>query len=916
MSIRRFFRRARWDDERRLEIEAHLALEIDENVARGMPPDDARLAAHRKFGNVTIVRERIFRANTFAPVDALWRDLRHAARLLRLNPGFASVAVLSLALGIGANTAIFSLVNEFLLRALPVKNPHQLVLFRAVEGVNGRMSRAGENNGSIDPATGRSSTTSFSLLIFERFRARQAALSDVFAFAPFSSQPHVLVDGQPETAVSAQLVSGTYHAGLGVAARAGRTFTPDDDVPSAAPSAVLSYRYWDARFGRDPGVLGKTIVINRVPTVVIGVTPPGFGGAGQVGESPDISLPLAHYLRFQPDRVLRAEPWYWWVRIMGRLAPGATAEQARASLEPIFQETAREGWLAGRSRDATPRAVPQSSTLAVDPGAQGENNTRRQYARSLYMMMGLVGLVLIAACANVANLLLARGAARRREIALRLALGAGRLRIVGQLLAESLLLASAGAVLGTALAWSSRGLLLALRPFGNTSVVFDLPLDARVLTFTIAVAVTTSLLFGLAPALRATRVDLTSEFQGGSRLPGGRGRSRLSQGLMAVQIALSLVLLVTTGLFMRTLSHLQAVDAGFNRHNLVLFSVDATSAGYPREQFTALQGRLQARLEKIPGVRGAAFSRVALLSRVRQNNTITITGAPPPPDSAAGVNMNGVSANFFTAMELPIVLGRGFSDRDDAAAPPVAVVNQTLVKKYLGLENPIGRRLVYTLGPAGSFTADIIGVAGDAKYTDLRAPVPPTLYLPTPQQPGGSASFALRIAASDPAAVFPSIRAAVREIDPTLPVLDLRTQDEQIDRLHAQERLFARLSGFFGVLALSLACVGLYGLMSYAVLRRTAEIGLRLALGARPLQVVRMMLRESLAVVGLGLLAGLAAAAALSRLVAAMLFGLSPADPLTHLAAATVLGAVALVASSLPALRAARLEPTEALREE
>jgi len=385
---------------------------------------------------------------------------------------------------------------------------------------------------------------------------------------------------------------------------------------------------------------------------------------------------------------------------------------------------------------------------------------------------------------------------------------------------------------------------------------------------------------------------------------------------MAVQIALSLVLLVTTELFMRTLSHLQAVDAGFNRHNLVLFSVDATSAGYPREQFTALQGRLQARLEKIPGVRGAAFSRVALLSRVRQNNTITITGAPPPPDSAAGVNMNGVSANFFTAMELPIVLGRGFSDRDDAAAPPVAVVNQTLVKKYLGLENPIGRRLVYTLGPAGSFMADIIGVAGDAKYTDLRGPVPPTLYLPTPQQPGGSASFALRIAASDPAAVFPSIRAAVREIDPTLPVLDLRTQDEQIDRLHAQEWLFARLSGFFGVLALSLACVGLYGLMSYAVLRRTAEIGLRLALGARPSQVVRMMLRESVAVVGLGLLAGLAAAAALSRLVAAMLFGLSPADPLTHLAAAMMLGAVALVASSLPALRAARLEPTEALREE
>jgi len=916
MSIRRFFRRARWDEERRLEIESHLAIEIDENIARGMSLEDARFAARRKFGNVTLAREHIFRMNTIAVLETLWRDLRHAVRLLRMNPGFAAVAVLSLALGIGANTAIFSLVNEFLLRVLPVRNPEELVLFRAVDGVNGRMSRAGENNGSVDRATGRSSTTSFSLLIFERFRAHHGVLSDTFAFAPFSAQPHVLVDGQPEITVSAQLVSGNYHAGLGVAARAGRTFTPEDDVPSALPSAVLSYRYWDARFGRDPGVLGKTIVINRVPTVIIGVTPPGFSGAGQVGESPDISLPLAHHLRFQPDRALRAEPWYWWVRIMGRLAPGATAEQARASLEPIFQETARGGWLAGRSRDVTPRAIPQVSTLAADPGAQGEDNTRRQYARSLYMLMALVSLVLIAACANVANLLLARGAARRREVALRLALGAGRARIVGQLLAESLLLAFAGAALGTALAWWSRGLLLALRPFGNTSIVFDLPLDWRVLTFTIAVAVTTSLLFGLAPAMHATRIDLNAEFQGGSRLPGRGGRSRLSLGLMVVQIALSLVLLVTTGLFIRTLSRLQAVEAGFNRRNLVLFTVDASSAGYSREQFAGLHSRLQTRLEKVPGVSAAVFSRVALLSRVRQNNTITVAGLSPPPDAAAGVNMNGVSANFFTAMELPIVLGRGFTDQDDAAAPPVAVVNQMLVKKYFGQANPIGRRLVYTLGPAGSFAADIVGVAGDAKYTDLRNPVPPTLYLPAPQQPGGGASFALRIAASDPAVIFPSIRAAVRDIDPTLPVLDLRTQDEQIDRLHAQERLFARLSGFFGGLALSLACVGLYGLMSYAVVRRTAEIGLRLALGARPSQVVSMMLRESLALVGLGLLAGVAAAFGLSRLVAAMLFDLSPVDPPTYLAAATMLGAVAMGASGLPALRAARLEPTEALREE
>jgi predicted permease len=862
------------------------------------------------------VREESPGMKSIDAFETPWRDVRYAARLLRLNPGFASVAILSLALGIGANTAIFSLVNEFLLRTLPVRNPEELVLLRAVEGVGGRMSRAGENNGSIDPVTGRDSSTSFSLQFFERVRAGHSPLSNVFAFAPFSQpQPNVLIDGQPEIIVSAQLVSGNYHAGLGVPAHLGRVFTPDDDQPSASPVAVISFRYWDARFGRDPAVLGKTIAINRIPTTVVGVTPPGFAGAAQAGESPDVSVPLAHYLSFQPNRAERAQPWYWWVRVMGRLAPGATAAQARASLEPIFQQAGREGWLAGRSRDATPRAVPADSTLEVDTGAQGENNTRRQYTRSLYMLMGLVSLVLVAACANVANLLLARGAARRREIALRIALGASRGRVVRQLLAESLLLAFAGAGLGTLLAWWGRDLLIALRPFGNTSVVLDLPLDTRVFGFTTAVAITTAALFGLAPALRATRVDLTAEFQGGPRSLGRGGRSRLGHALMVVQIALSLVLLVSTGLFVRTLRNLEGVKAGFNRRGLVLFQVDATSAGYTREQFAALHLRLQERLVRIPGVRAATFSRIALLSRVRQNNTISVPGSTLPPDAPAGVNMNGLAANFFDAMELPIVLGRGFTGSDDASAPKVAVVNEVLARQYFGRENPVGRQIVHTTGPFNRVTVEVVGVAGDAKYTDLRAPVPPTLYVPASQQPGGEANFALRVAA-DRAAIFPVIRAAVREIDPALPALNLRTQEEQIDRLHAQELLFARLSGFFGLLALALASVGLYGLMSYAAVRRTSEIGLRMALGARPARVLRMMLRESLTLVCIGVVAGVAAACGSSRLVATMLFGLSPIDPLTYAAAAVLLLAVALPAGYLPALRASRLEPTEALRAE
>jgi predicted permease len=365
----------------------------------------------------------------------------------------------------------------------------------------------------------------------------------------------------------------------------------------------------------------------------------------------------------------------------------------------------------------------------------------------------------------------------------------------------------------------------------------------------------------------------------------------------------------------RTLRNLEDVNAGFNRHGLVLFQVDATSAGYARERFAALHASIQERLERIPGVRAATFSRVAVLSRVRQNNTISVPGLPLPPDAPAGVNMNGLSHNFFAVMELPIVVGRGFTGRDDATAPRVAIVNQALARKYFGPENPIGHQIVHTTGPFNRVTVEVVGVAGDAKYTDLRNPVPPTLYVPAPQQPGGEANFALRLAAPN-ATIFPAIRAAVGEIDRTLPVLNLRTQDEQIDRLHAQELLFARLSGIFGLLALALACVGLYGLMSYTTVRRTGEIGLRLALGARPARVLRMMLRESLALVCLGVVCGVAAANGSSRLVATMLFGLTPTDPLTYAAAAALLIAVALLASFLPALRASRLEPTEALREE
>ena len=843
------------------------------------------------------------------------RDVRLAVRGLLKTPGFTVTVVLTLALAIGANTAIFSLVNDVLFRELPVRDPGELVLLRNVDGRDGRLSRAGENNGSVDPATGRFSSTSFSLLAFERFRSSERSLSHVFAFAPFNRMT-LLIDGQPETTDMGQLVSGDYFAGLGVSAIAGRMLTDADDRPSAPPVGVISYRFWERRFDRDPSVVGRIIQVNRVPVAVIGVTPPGFAGTLQVGEWVDISLPLAQHGRFQPDRAgSRAQPWYWWIRVMGRLATGVTAAQARASLEPIFQDSAREGWLAGAGRDDGAGArMPDVPALAADPGGQGENDRRRVYAESLRILMGLVGVLLLVAAANVASLLVARGSARRREIALRLALGAGRARIVRQLLGESLLLAITGTAFGILLAYWSRGLLLGLRQFNGDPAVLDLPLDGRVLAFTIAVTAGTALLFGLAPAFHAARVNLTAEFQSGARLLGTRARSRLGRTLTVVQIALSLVLLIGAGLFVQTLRNLERVATGFNTQGLALFRIEAAPAGYPREAFIQLQAHLQERIERIPGVRAATFSRVPLLAGTRANRRTIIPGYTPPAGTSMNINVNGIAPNFFAAMEMPLLLGRGFTAHDDERGPKVAIVTQAFVRRYFGGVNPVGRRFTFGANPnAPASEIEIVGVARDAKYTTLREAEPVTIYLPAAQMPDGVANYYVRTA-GDPAAIGPAIRAAVREIDPLLPVVDFRTQEQQIERRNSQERLFAQLSGFFGAAALVLACVGLYGLMSYLVLQRTGEIGVRLAIGARPSQVLRMVLRESLTLVAAGLVLGVAVAYGVRQSVESMLFGLTGADPATYALVAGLLVAVTLLASLLPAQRAARVDPMIALR--
>lgn len=847
-------------------------------------------------------------------MGSLVQDLRYGVRMLLKSKAFTAVAVLSLALGIGANTALFSLVDSVLLKMLPVKRPNELVLFNWLSGPRG-MSRRIDGNITTDSVTGMRSSTSFSYLTFQRIRDHNETLSGLFAFAPFE-QLNVNVDGVAEVA-GGQLVTGGYYDALGVQAMLGSTIRPGDDDDGADPVVVITHRYWERRFARDPEVIGKKINVNNVTFTIIGVTPPEFFGTLQVGESSDLTIPMSLESQLRPRSQSLRQAWFWWVRIMGRLKPGVAAEQARANLEGQFQQSAREGWEAGlaqfpaqgQAQSPQPRDVP---SLRVASGSQGLNELRSAYSQPLTILVIVVGVVLLIACANVANLSLSRAASRQKEIAVRLALGASRWRLVRQLLTESVLLAILGGVVGVIFAYWGTDVLLALRPWGGGELVLYLKLDLRVLGFTIGVSAITGLLFGLAPALRATRVDLTPALKDNARSLVGGSRSLLTKSLIVTQVAMSLVLLIGAGLFVSTLRNLQAVDVGFNRENLLLFRVDPRLSGYSGLQIANLYSRITERIEAVPGVRSATISRHPLLSGNRRTSSLSVQGASEEASEAVYVNL--VSASFFETMELPIVVGRGLSPRDDERAPKVAVINQTMARKYFGEDNPVGRRFGFG-GPEEADKIEIVGVARDAKYTSLRQETPATAYTPYLQETPGQMNFAVRTA-GDVRALVPSIQEAVRDVDSNLPMFDVKTQSQQSDESVTGERLFATLSSFFGLVALVLACIGLYGVMSYGVARRTNEIGIRMALGATTLGVTRMVMRETMQVVGIGVAIGLGAAVATTRLVAAMLFGLAPTDPLMISFAVLLMIAVAALAGYIPARRASRVDPMIALRYE
>jgi predicted permease len=837
--------------------------------------------------------------------DELFQDLRFSLRMLLKSKSFTMVAVLSLALGIGANTAIFSLVDAVVLRTLPVRAPEELTLFNWLSGPK-RMSRNVYGDIGRDVATGLTTSTSFSYLSFERLRDHPQGLVEVFAFTPLELS--VNADAQPEVA-SGQLVSGGYYDGLGAKAALGRTISVEDDRASAAPVAVITHRYWERRFALDPAVVGKTMTVNGIPCTIIGVTPPGFFGALQVGQSPDVTIPLSLEPRFSPGNSKLGKPWVWWLRVMGRLKSGVTKEQARAALEGNFQQSAQEGWTAAPNSTESqgPRDIPR---LRAADGGQGLNESRRKYSQSLMILMTIVGLVLLIACANVANLLLARAATRRKEIAMRLALGASRFRLIRQLLTESLALALIGGALGVAFAYRGRSLLLALQPWGANDLALDLKLDFRVLSFTIVVSLLTGLAFGLAPALRATRIALIPALKDDGRNPGG-GRSTLSKAIVTAQVALSMILLITAGLFTRTLYNLQALEAGFNTENMIVFGLDSKSNRYQGEQLAQLYRRILERLDVVPGVQSTTLSSNPILAGSRNDAPIRIQGRSAQSAENGRALVNDVAVNFLDTLGVPILRGRGFSPADERAAG-TAVINQALANKYFANEDPIGRRL-FVGGADDGVEIEIIGVAGNAKYFELRGEMPPTVYLPYFQDPSGAAYFAARTI-GDPASLMAPIRQAVREIANDIPVVNLQALHNQVEKSWTQERFFANLSGFFGLLALSLASIGLYGVLSYGVARRTNEIGVRMALGAERQDVVWLVMREALLLVAIGAGVGLAAALTTTRLLSNFLFGLAPHDPLTITLATLAMIAVAALAAWLPARRAANVDPMTALR--
>ena len=839
-----------------------------------------------------------------SPMTGLRQDLRFALRTFSKSPAFLLVAVLSLGLGIGANTAIFSLINAVMLRALPVAHPDRLVL----------LTDPGFSGVSVETTEG-GTRSALSYPEFQELRAHNRVFSGMFAAQSALSELDVFathVAGEQATKAKTQLVSGEFFGVLGVQPAIGRTFTPEEDrAPGASPLAVLSYGFWQREFASDMSVVGKTIRVGQAPFQIVGVAPEGFRGI-LVGSETDLWIPITMQEQVLPGRNYLRPRDTLWLQAMGRLAPGMSRAAAQAGINVAFQQIL-QGWAAGLPNDKERRAMLDQQ-IQLSSGSKGASQLRDQFQDPLLLLMAMVGLVLLIACANIANLMLARATSRQREIGIRLALGASRGRLIRQLMTESVLVAALGGMLGALLANWGTGLLVKLVAGGGFDIALEVHRDVRIFLFTGGVALLTGILFGLLPALRATRVDVNRTLAANARGSiGGRGAVRTGRALVVAQVALSLLLLMGATLFVRSLHNMAVQPLGFNRDHLLMVRVDPVAGGYRGAAVPALEQRLRERLLGVPGVRGVTLSDNGLFAG-DAGDRISLEGTSRRTSDELRSRWTLVGPAYFSTLGIPLLRGREIDAVDAAHGSQVCVVNEAFARFFFAGGDPIGKHVTDEY-PTTRETYEIIGVAADAREHQMSQPDRPRFYANLVHPIGTVQGVTFLIAGfGEPGSLISAVRHSIAGVDRGLPLTGLRTVNEQIDRRLVTRRLVADLSAFFGGLALVMAAIGLYGVMSYSMSRRTSEIGIRMALGASGSSVLRMVLRETFRLVAMGVGIGLPCALGASRLLASQLFGLSWTDPATIAMAILMIFGTTLLAGYVPARRAARVDPMSALR--
>jgi len=831
----------------------------------------------------------------------LLSDIRYALRMLAKSPGFAAVAVLSLALGIGANTAIFSLLDQVMLRLLPVSHPDQLVILRSP----GRKS--GHTWSDVDEGA-----QSFSFPMYKALREGNDVFSGLIGCYP--TEASVSFKNETEH-VDASLVSGNLFDVLGVRPALGRMFSMDDDrVQGAHPVVVLSYAYWQRRFGGDPSILNQPVLVNAQPFTVVGVARRGFTGV-QAGQTPEVFLPLMMKPVVTPGWNALDDWNDYWLPVLGRLKPGMTIPRAEAGLQGLYRGLLERQASGSHWSSSTARAQFVGRKLLLKPGGRGRDVLDHDAGTPIIALFVMVALVLLMVCTNLANLLLARGVSRQRELAVRLALGANRGRLIGQLLTESLVCAIAGGLAGIPLAAWTLKMLVDSIVAGAGIQGLSPRLDQRVLVFSLALTVAATVIFGLVPAFRATRTDVNSTLKNQSRASVAPAQVRFRKAMVTAQVVFSVLLLVGAGLFTRTLWNLRHLDLGMRPDHLISFDIAPALNGYTPEQTRALCDRMREALAALPGVVSASGAEIAALTNSDSNSNITVPGAPPLSDEQQHVRTDHVAPGYFATLGIPLITGREFTDSDGPQSPKVAIVNEAMVRRFFPNGEALGRRFAFGGGNVTPNT-EIVGVVKDAKNSQVREDYLPYIYMPYDQDPKlGNLTFYARTF-QDPMALAPELRKTVQHFDPNLPAPKLTTMESTINDDLFEERLVAQLSLIFGILAAALAAVGIYGVLAYTVVQRTREIGIRVALGARPGEVERLVYREVGPILAAGIALGLPVAYALARLAESLLYGIKAGDFPVYASVLILVAAAAALASFIPAIRATRVHPMVALRYE